>query len=132
MRRTHSLAVVALSVAALAALAGCEAGQPSARPAGSASSASATVTPSAGGSGAADPRSRLLEFARCMREHGVDVADPPAGEDRITINPGSSTEAQIQAAQQACAQYAPEGLNGQEAPGPGRTMLPPPTGSPGA
>jgi len=126
MRRTHPLAVAAVS-AALMALAGCGDGQPTARPAGP---ASATVTPSAGGSGDADPRGQLLRFARCMREHGIDVADPPAGEDRITINPGTSTDAQVQAAQQACAQYAPDGLTGQQPPGPGRTIIPQPTGSP--
>ena len=37
-----------------------------------------------------DPQEAALEWASCMREHGIDVPDPRVGEDgRIEIRPGT-------------------------------------------
>jgi hypothetical protein len=53
-------------------------------------------------------RDRMLKFAQCMRQHGVDVPDPQPGQGiRLKMNKGS--EAKFQAAQKACQQYAPGG-----------------------
>ncbi len=45
-----------------------------------------------------------LKFARCMREHGVNVPDPGTrGEINIRVTPG--TKAKTDAAQRACSHY---------------------------
>jgi hypothetical protein len=72
----------------------------------------------AGGTGAAgaspsasvDPQTARLEFARCMREHGVDMPDPDAdGKMTITASGGPTNRTQMDAAQAACRQYLPNG-----------------------
>jgi hypothetical protein len=51
--------------------------------------------------GSKDPQEAALEFARCMREHGVDVPDPTAnGGIDLNARPGDS--AKVEKAQQAC------------------------------
>jgi hypothetical protein len=48
-----------------------------------------------------DPKEAAVDFARCMREHGVDVPDPDAnGGLRVTARPGDS--AKVERAQKAC------------------------------
>jgi hypothetical protein len=48
-------------------------------------------------------RQRLLNFARCMREHGVDMPDPsPNGELQSR---GRRDDPRLEAAQRACQQY---------------------------
>jgi hypothetical protein len=57
-----------------------------------------------------DPKMRdqMLKFAQCMRQHGIDVPDPQPGEGiRMRVHKGS--QAKLQAAQKACAQFAPGG-----------------------
>jgi hypothetical protein len=66
------------------------------------------------GSGSKDPATgdsasekAALKFARCMRDHGVQVPDPgPQGQIRIQAGPGS--KARIDAAQKACGHYLQE------------------------
>ncbi|GGK68463.1 hypothetical protein Sme01_13630 [Sphaerisporangium melleum] len=49
----------------------------------------------------------LLKFARCMREHGIPMADPSA-DGRIEISvPPDTPEAKVKAAQEACKEFAP-------------------------
>ena len=62
--------------------------------------------PGAGGLGEAD-QERLLEFARCMREHGVDVPDPDLDQDGgIAVEvPRGGVDADFEAAQEACQEY---------------------------
>ena len=71
--------------------------------------ASLTDTPSPGatdGTGAAtterqDPLEAALEFARCMRAHGIDMPDPSAGGGiSLTVEPGD--EEKLEEAQKAC------------------------------
>jgi hypothetical protein len=55
-----------------------------------------------------DPQEAALEWASCMREHGVDVPDPQVGEDgRVEIRPGSGmrldrTADEAREAREAC------------------------------
>jgi hypothetical protein len=70
--------------------------------AGGTSAASGTTT-------TIDPEEAMLEFARCMREHGVDMPDPGTqGRGRITFGARAGDEEQVEEfeeAQEACRQY---------------------------
>ncbi|WP_067181061.1 hypothetical protein [Microtetraspora niveoalba] len=59
------------------------------------------------GARAKDPEviDRLVKFARCMREHGVDVPDPVDG--LIEIKHEKADESKIKEAQEACSKLAP-------------------------
>jgi hypothetical protein len=62
---------------------------------------STTETNAAAAAADQDPEEAALEFAKCMREHGIDVPDPgPNGEMRLTIGPGQ--EAKMKKAKEAC------------------------------
>lgn len=55
-----------------------------------------------------------FEFAKCMREQGVDFPDPEVSDDgrRIRMRPGQDTDPddpKVQAAQQACEQHLDDG-----------------------
>ena len=71
----------------------------------------------------------MLAFAKCMREHGVDMPDPQAGsngEFRVTVNggPGSLDMEEMQAAQEACQDLMPGPMGEpREAVGARRTSL---------
>jgi hypothetical protein len=71
-----------------------------------------TATTSGGGS--SDPRQAALNFARCMRQHGIDVPDPKPG-GGIEIKGGGGPggvnpdDPKFKAAQQACNKYLPNG-----------------------
>jgi hypothetical protein len=75
-----------------------------------------------GGSGTAkkDPQEAALEFARCMREHGVDMPDPEVdsnGRIRVTVGGPAGKRPdpkKLEAAQQACGHLLG---NGGEGPG---------------
>jgi len=69
-----------------------------------------TATTSAGGS--SDPRQAMLNFARCMRQHGINMPDPkPGGGIEIKGGPGGvkPDDPKFKAAQQACNKYLPNG-----------------------
>ncbi|GIH61933.1 hypothetical protein [Microbispora siamensis] len=58
--------------------------------------------------GGDDPqaRDRMLKFAQCMREHGVDMPDPEPGKGlQVKIKPGQ--EKAMEEAQKACEEFAP-------------------------
>jgi len=61
--------------------------------------------------GAKDDEQQLVKFAKCMREHGLDVSTPTGGSGQIRIagkgKPGNIH--QLEAAQQACKRYQPSG-----------------------
>lgn len=47
----------------------------------------------------------MLEFARCMRDHGIDMPDPTfdgQGHVQMTLNGGPKDESKMKAAQTAC------------------------------
>jgi hypothetical protein len=60
---------------------------------GAAPSASASV----------DPQDAMLEYARCMRDHGVDAPDPVDG--NLTVDGRGLTPEQMEAAESACAKW---------------------------
>jgi hypothetical protein len=50
------------------------------------------------------------EFARCMREHGVNVPDPAPGDTGIRLEDGADPrDEKVQAAQEACKPLLPNG-----------------------
>jgi hypothetical protein len=73
--------------------------------------ATTTTTPSA-----ADAKQAALNFARCMRQHGIDMPDPKVSGNgelgmSITGGPGAMRpdDPKFKAAQQACQRYLPNG-----------------------
>ena len=78
--------------------------------------------PSGGGGGKAQARDAGLKFARCMREHGIDVPDPKTDEDGGIqiggpgVKPGSPEK--LGRAQEACEKQvdaiAPPKLSAEE------------------
>ncbi|HYT25006.1 MAG TPA: hypothetical protein VEP73_00780, partial [Actinomycetota bacterium] len=62
-----------------------------------------------------DFRQAALAFARCMRQHGIDMPDPQFSGNRVTqelkAGPGGKgpDDPKFKAAQQACRQYMPNG-----------------------
>jgi hypothetical protein len=71
-------------------------------------------TPTSSGTGAgkgpsAEMRTALLDFARCMREHGVDMPDPTFSDGGARVEqhsgPGKLTPEQQKSAEQACKKY---------------------------
>jgi pyruvate/2-oxoglutarate dehydrogenase complex dihydrolipoamide acyltransferase (E2) component len=65
-------------------------------------------------------RDRALKFAKCMREHGVNMPDPQfqSGgkvQQKIDANPN---DPKFQAAQQACQKEAPSPIGGTKSGGP--------------
>lgn len=55
-----------------------------------------------------------LHFARCLREHGMNVPDPDPNSDHLPIRPSDSTQTAWSAAKQACAKYLPDGEGGEK------------------
>ncbi|GGO10919.1 hypothetical protein GCM10010116_21950 [Microbispora rosea subsp. aerata] len=51
-------------------------------------------------------RDRMVKFAQCMREHGIDMPDPAPGQGiQIKIKPGR--EKALEEAHKACEEFAP-------------------------
>ena len=104
LRQPASGAVLLVGVAL--AIAACTGG--GAAPSGVASleDPDATASPNASGVAASiSPEDAMLAFARCMREHGVDVPDPqPGNQGGITfrIDASGIDREQFQDAQEAC------------------------------
>jgi hypothetical protein len=83
---TTRLLVAAL--AATASLAACGADDPS----------------SSGNNDAADAKQAMLDYARCMRRHGVDMPDPQFEGNRVKMTgPKNADRAKVRAAEKACA-----------------------------
>jgi hypothetical protein len=73
---------------------------------------SATGTASPGGGQARKPttqdQQQVLDWARCMRQHGVNLPDPQIAADRLVLPPHPKSP-KVAAAAQACRQYLPNG-----------------------
>jgi hypothetical protein len=74
-----------------------------------ASLSGAGVTTTTGATAAKDPQQRALDFAKCMRAHGVDMPDPEVDDQgRIKMRIGSDKAGErpdpkkLEAAQKAC------------------------------
>jgi len=87
MNKISLLAIAALPLI----LTGCGSGSPHAK--------------SSSSTNAAD---QGVKFAQCMRQHGVPMADPTNGQIRIQMTGGPQDQSKMDAAQQACKQYAPK------------------------
>jgi hypothetical protein len=61
-------------------------------------------------SGSQDNEQQLVKFAKCMREHGLNVSTPSSSPGAIRIGGGKPGNIhQLEAAQQACKRYQPKG-----------------------
>lgn len=56
----------------------------------------------------------LREFAKCMREHGVNIPDPAPGEGGIKLEDTDPQSEKVQDAREACRHLLPNGGNPQE------------------
>jgi hypothetical protein len=81
-----------VAVAATASLAGCGAAK--------------DPEPASAGKGQdATNRKALLDFARCMRQHGVDMPDPQFSGGRVTMKQSTKNPDTARAAEKACAKF---------------------------
>ncbi|TYB57231.1 hypothetical protein FXF51_41145 [Nonomuraea sp. PA05] len=106
MRRRVSSALVTAPFALTLLLTGC----------GSGEGGGADVASVSGGAGdkavasaqpSADSQDKALKFAQCMRENGIDMPDPDSsGKMAMTFD---APQEKVQAAEEACRQYAPSG-----------------------
>jgi hypothetical protein len=125
----RSAALAAVLIAIALAVTAC--GGPSASVANlNSSTTTATTTPSssgntgpaqsgAGNSGQQASQASLggvtVQFAQCMRTHGVPSFPDPNAQGQVTLSGAGPQSASFQAAQRACAKYSP---NGGRAPSP--------------
>ncbi|WP_043630189.1 hypothetical protein [Nonomuraea candida] len=63
----------------------------------------------AGAKPSTNPQEQGLKFAQCMRENGVDVPDPDSSGRFMMKFDKNTPQEKVQAAQEACKQYAPSG-----------------------
>ncbi|MEV0624610.1 hypothetical protein [Nonomuraea wenchangensis] len=105
MRGRVRSALTAAPVAFALLLTGC-----AARDDGGSEVASVTGTQAAtSASPSVDPQEKGIKYAQCMREHGIDMADPEPGKGvMLKIGPGTPRE-KVEQAQQACKEWAPIG-----------------------
>ena len=61
---------------------------------------------------------KFQDFARCLREHGVDAEaiSHPGGGHGLKVGPGSSGASGMEAAERACVRYRPEEQRGNPSP----------------
>ena len=112
-----------IGIAALAALSACGAAPAAGRQVASLSTAPASeTTPGTGDvtgtTAPKDPQDAALAFAKCMREHGIDMPDPNgdggivfkvdnSGSNTVGKGIGSPDDPKFQAAQTACKEFLP-------------------------
>lgn len=109
--RKHRIIGLALGGALL--LAGCGAKGDEASKVASITTPSTTGTANADNSSGKSDDDKMREFAKCMREHGVDMPDPKPGPDGgslgITLGGDAAEQGKMEAAQKACKQFLPNG-----------------------
>jgi len=108
MTRIRIGLVPGLLLALALAVAGCGSGGKSDGVASLGDKATATTSPGGG----KDPQQQQLAYARCMRQHGMNVPDPkPGGDQGFAVLPEgvNPDDPKFKAAQQACQQYTPNG-----------------------
>jgi hypothetical protein len=94
-----------LTVVAFASLVGGCASNPD--PGGVASVSGTSQQPAQQQSDGKTDEDRNREFAKCMREHGVDVSDPEPGQRGVTIK--DLDPEKVQPAREACRDLLPNG-----------------------
>jgi hypothetical protein len=111
MTRSRMGLVLGLLLALGMAVAACGGGGNSSGVASLSGAGKATATTNPGGS--KDPQQAALAYARCMRQHGINMPDPKvdANEGMVGMLPEgvSPDDPKFKAAQQACQQYTPNG-----------------------
>ncbi|WP_433532805.1 hypothetical protein ACQPYA_12825 [Micromonospora sp. CA-263727] len=90
------------------ALAGCAGQDDGGTTVATAGGAAAAPSASASGTEASDDERRLA-FARCMRENGVDMPDPGAGNGPTFRFDGSVDRSKVEAAMEKCRELLPNG-----------------------
>lgn len=76
---------------------------------------------SAAPSASLDPEAAQLAFARCMREHGIEMPDPqtaPGGGTVVQIGGDGVDPAKLQEASQACDHFLKDAFGGRQEPDP--------------
>jgi hypothetical protein len=105
MRHRIRIGCVAVAAAGLL-VAGCGRGDGTGAKVASIGGTTTTVAGSgSAGNGGGDPQERALAFAKCMREHGIDMPDPKVdanGKMTMRVNGRGVGEAKMRAAQSAC------------------------------
>jgi hypothetical protein len=105
MRHRIRIGFVAVAAAGLLA-AGCAGGDGTGAKVASIGGTTTTTTGGgSAGSGNGDPQERALAFAKCMREHGIDMPDPKvdaSGRMEMRVNARGVGDAKMRAAQTAC------------------------------
>jgi hypothetical protein len=95
-----------LGVVALTVLVACGGSSPSAQVASLAGSQSGdTTTTTTGTTSEADAQQAMLDFAQCMREHGIDMPDPQFDENGGILQKGPNIDpdrAKFKKAEEAC------------------------------
>jgi len=101
-----------LGVVAVTVLGACGGSSPSAQVASLAGSqsAGATTTTTASPTSEADAQQAMLDFAQCMREHGIDMPDPQFGDNgQASFSVGDegapADKTKLDDAQKACQSY---------------------------
>ncbi|MFC5824387.1 hypothetical protein [Nonomuraea insulae] len=108
MRGRVLSALVTAPLALTLVLTGCGAddggGSDVASVAGTGTPAAASAKPSV------DPQDKALKFAQCMRENGIDMPDPDGSGKFMMKFDKNTPQEKVEAAQEACKQYAPSGV----------------------
>jgi hypothetical protein len=111
MRKRTTAVLVA--GAALALLTGCATNESAGKVASLSSSNPPTSSsaPAGGGGdqGNADDLDKIRAYAKCMREHGVDMPDPDSGGGRAGGIKGDPNDPKIKTAMAACKSLLPNG-----------------------
>jgi hypothetical protein len=95
----------------LVALTGCGNSPPESDGIASASGNATTRSSGASAEPEVDVEEQALKFARCMREHGIQMEDPQTdgGRVAIRINGGGKDKDKMDKAMKACEKYSPKG-----------------------
>ena len=78
----------------------------SATGAGVATAGGGNATPTASASASKDPRDAAVEFAQCLRDHGMQVADPDE-KGTVVLGGDEADEQKMREAHEACKDKAP-------------------------
>jgi hypothetical protein len=128
MQTTTTVRIGALVLAGASFLTACSSGSSSSKVATLGGAGGASTT--AGGhtsttASKEDQQQALLDFTKCMRDHGVDMPDPQVNADGgVTIQVGSAgagdapDKSKVDAAQTACRQYLDKAQGGAKPPTP--------------
>lgn len=111
MRRRLAGVLLAVPLTLSLGLAGCGGQDDGGDGIATAGNGAAGASPSAAASPTLDPDERRLEFARCMRENGIEMPDPgPDNEGGVRFRLGEGIDPKkAEAAMEKCRQFLPNG-----------------------